>query len=79
MKLDGFGWFLEGESGQELELQIPAWKTKILDYLKEHLKITPMLLSDFACITIEAAKKQLQRLCIGNVLKRIEHGVYCLA
>lgn len=79
MKLDGFGWFLEGESGQELELQIPAWKSKILDYLKEHLKITPTLLSDFACITIEAAKKQLQRLCVGNVLKRIEHGVYCLA
>ena len=76
MKLDGFGWFLEGEVGQEI--QIPAWKSKILDYLKEHLKITPMQLSDLASITIEAAKKQLQRLCNDLVLKRIEHGVYCL-
>ena len=76
MKLDGFGWFLEGEVGQEIK--IPAWKAKILEFLKEHLKITPMQLSDLASITIEAAKKQLQRLCNDLVLKRIEHGVYCL-
>ena len=77
MKLDGFGWFLEGEVGQEI--QVPAWKAKIYDYLKEHLKITAAQLSDFASITIEAAKKQLQRLCNDHVLKRIEHGVYVYA
>ena len=77
MKLDGFGWFLEGELG--VEIQIPAWKDKIIKFLMEHEKITPMSLSDFASITIDAAKKQLQRLCKSLVIKRLEHGVYVLA
>lgn len=79
MRLDGFGWFLEGEAGQDLSVPVPAWKEKIVSYLKEHEKITPMSLSEFAAISIEAAKKQLQRLCLTGVLKRFEHGVYVLA
>ena len=74
MKLDGFGWALEGEMGQILE--VPEWKQKIYEYLKEHEKITPMQLSEFAKISIEAAKKQLQRGVQERWLKRLEHGVY---
>ena len=70
MKLDGFGWALEGEMGQVLE--VPEWKQKIYDYLREHEKVTPMQLSEFSKISIEAAKKQLQR----GVQERWPTGVY---
>ena len=76
MKLDGFGWILEGETGKELET--PAWQKVILEYLQEHEKVTPMQLSEYAHISIEAAKKQLQRATDSHILKRIEHGVYAL-
>ena len=75
MKLDGFGWYLEGDAE---EFNMPSWKKLILDYLKEHEKLTPMQLSDEAGITIEAAKKQLQRAFNEGLIKRIEHGVYVL-
>ena len=45
MKLDGFGWYLEGDAE---EFNMPSWKKLILDYLKEHEKITPTQLSDEA-------------------------------
>ena len=76
MKLDGFGWILEGETGKELDT--PAWQKVILEYLQEHEKVTPMQLSEYAHISIEAAKKQLQRATDVHILKRIEHGVYSI-
>ena len=75
MKLDGFGWYLEGEVD---EFAMPAWKQKIVDYLKEHEKITPMLLSDYAHISIEAARRQLLRAAESGIIRRLEHGVYVL-
>lgn len=75
LKLDGFGWFLEGDAE---EFYMPSWKKTILEFLKENEKITPMQLSDKAGITLEAAKKQLQRAANDGLIKRIEHGVYVL-
>ena len=79
MRLDGFGWILEGETGKEY--QAPEWQKAIIEYLTEdgHEKITPMALSEYAHISIEAARQQLRRMCEQHILKRIEHGVYKLA
>ena len=74
MNLDGFGWVLEGERGQILK--VPGWKQEIYEYLEEHEKITPMQLSEFSKISIESAKKRLQRGVQEHWLKRLEHGVY---
>ena len=76
MKLDGFGWFLEGNAE---EFNMPDWKKQILEYLQSHEKITPMQLSDYANITIEAARKRLMRIAEDHIVKRVEHGVYMLA
>ena len=60
------------------EFSMPSWKKIIYDYLKTHEKVTPMLLSEEAHITIEGAKKQLQRACNDGLIKRLEFGVYIL-
>ena len=76
MKLDGFGWYLEDDAE---EFSMPSWKKIIYNYLKSHEKITPMLLSEAAHITIEGAKKQLQRAANDGLIKRLELGVYILS
>ena len=76
MKLDGFGWYLEGDAE---DFNMPTWKKQIIDYLSKHEKVTPLSLSEEYNITIEGARKQLQRACNAGVLKRTELGVYILA
>lgn len=74
LKLDGFGWCIEGDKS----VLMPSWKKVIYDYLKTHEYITPGALSDEAHISIEAARKQLQRACDDALIKRLEHGMYAL-
>ena len=76
MRLDGFGWVLQGDA--EL-FTMPEWKRQILDYLKEHDTVSPMLLSQAVNISIEAAKKNLQRLLKEGAIARIGHGTYTLS
>ncbi len=78
MKLDGFGWRIEKDANETM--QVDKWKAEIIDYLQapenEKHTITPKQLSEYVGITIEAAKKRLQRGVECLLLKRIEHGVY---
>ena len=76
MRLDGYGWVLQGDAEQ---FTMPDWKRQILDYLKEHDTVSPMLLSQAVNISIEAAKKNLQRLLKEGAIARIGHGTYTLA
>ena len=75
MKLDGFGWFITDD---DPKLSLPTWKKQILDYLEEHGKVTPMALSDKFRISIEGARKQLQRAHNDGLIKRLEFGVYVM-
>ena len=74
--LDGFGWVINGEYE---EFKVPPWQKEIITYLVEHDTVTPMELSDNLKITIESARKQLQRATQAGVTQRINHGVYKLS
>ena len=75
MKLDGFGWVLQGEAEQ---FTMPEWKRQIIDYLKEHNSVTPMQLADAYNISHEAAKKNLQRLAKEGLIEKSGYGTYTL-
>lgn len=74
MKLDGFGWKME--DSPNAVMQLPIWKSRIIDYLNDHETITPAQLSEYGGINIETAKKHLQRGVECFLVKRIDHGVY---
>ena len=75
MRLDGFGWVLQGDA--EL-FTMPEWKRQILDYLKEHETVSPMLLSQAVNIPVNTAKSNLFRLAKEGVIKKVGHGTYQL-
>ena len=76
VKLDGYGWTLQGEAEQ---FTTPEWKRQILDFLKNNPTITPIQLADTANISHDAAKKNLQRLLKEGVIKKTGWGVYELS
>ena len=76
MRLDGFGWVLEGEAE---DFTLPAWKKQILDFLKEHETVTPMELSDAYSLNIKTAQGNLTRLLKEGIIKKDGHGTYKLA
>ena len=76
MKLDLYGWTLQGEAD---EFTIPEWKRQILDFLKDNYTVTPMQLAEAAGISHEAAKKNLQRLAKEGLIIKAGYGVYKLA
>ena len=76
LRLDGFGWYLDGEAEA---VTLPTWKKQVLDYLKEHESVTPIELSDAVGISLEAAKKNLQRITKEELVVRVGHGKYKLA
>ena len=76
LRLDGFGWVLEGDASL---FTMPEWKRQILDYLKEHNSVSPMTLSEAVNISIEAAQKNLQRLAKDGTITRVSRGTYQLA
>ncbi len=75
MRLDGFGWVLQGDA--EL-FTMPEWKRQILDYLKEHDTVSPMLLSQAVNISMSAAQQNLRRLAKEGGIKKVGHGTYQL-
>ena len=75
LKLDGFGWSLEGEAE---EFTLPAWKKQVLDYLKEHETVTPMELSAGLGLSDSNAKQSLRRLEKSGELKKVGYGKYAL-
>ncbi len=75
LKLDGFGWYLEGEAE---EFTTPAWKKQIFDYLKEHESVTPMELSSGLGLSDSNAKQSLRRLEKSGELKKVGYGKYSL-
>ena len=76
MRLDGFGWLLEGDAE---DFTMPEWKKQILDYLKEHENITPMELSQTFSLEPKTAQKNLSRLLKDGTLKKEGYGTYKLA
>ena len=75
MKLDGFGWMLEGEAE---DFTLPAWKKQILDYLKEHETVTPMELSTACTLNINTAQQNLRKLLKEGVIQKVGYGTYAL-
>ena len=75
MRIDRFGWCLEGDA--EL-FTMPEWKRQILDYLKAHETISPMLLAQAVNLAINTAQQNLRRLANEGVLKKVGHGIYTL-
>ena len=73
VKLDGYGWTLQGEAE---EFTTPEWKRQILDFLKDNPTISPMQLAEKYNISHDAAKKNLQRLLKEGGIKKTGWGVY---
>ncbi len=74
MKLDGFGWVLQGDADDF----IPEWKKQILDFLKENISVTPMQLADFYGLDAKTAQKNLQRLAKEGQILKTGYGTYGL-
>ena len=75
LRLDGFGWVLEGEAE---DFTLPAWKKQILDFLKEHETVTPMELSSAYCLNINTAQQNLRKLLREGGIKKEGYGTYKL-
>ena len=75
LKLDGFGWSLEGEAE---EFTLPAWKKQVLDYLREHETVTPSELAGAFELSLNTAKSNLRRLEKSGEIKKIGYGKYAL-
>lgn len=74
MKLDGFGWTLQGDADDF----IPEWKKQILDFLKENFSVTPMQLAEFYGLNISTAKMNLTRLVKEGTILKTGYGTYGL-
>lgn len=75
MRLDGYGWVLQGDANL---FTMPEWKRQILDYLKEHNSVSPMLLSQAVNLPMNTAQQNLRRLAKEGLIKKIGHGTYQL-
>ena len=75
LKLDGFGWSLEGEAE---EFTLPAWKKQVFDYLREHETVTPSELAGAFELSLNTAKSNLRRLEKSGEIKKIGYGKYAL-
>ena len=76
MKLDGFGWVLQGEAEQ---FTMPEWKRQIVNYLKEHGKSSPSELSEVLNVNAGTMRKNLQRLVQEGLIEKVGFGSYNLA
>jgi len=76
MKLEGYGWILEGEAD---DFAMPELKKQILDFLKENQSVSPMLLSTAYNIPLKTAQQNLYRLAKEGTIRKIGHGTYELA
>lgn len=76
MKLDGYGWMLQGDVE---EFTIPEWKRQILDFLKENPTVSPMLLSTAYNLPLKTAQQNLYRLAKEGTIRKIGHGTYEIA
>ena len=76
MRLDGFGWMLEGDAE---EFTMPSWKKQILDYLKEHKTVTPMELSSACELNINTAQQNLRKLLKEGSIKKEGYGKYTIS
>ena len=74
MKLDGFGWVLQGDADDF----IPEWKKQILDFLKENFSVTPMQLSQAVNIPLNTAQQNLKRLAKEGMIIKTGYGTYGL-
>ena len=75
MRLDQFGWVLEGEAEA---FTMPEWKKQILDYLKEHETVSPIVLSQACNLDQKTAQKNLQRLSKEGLIVKTGFGTYTL-
>ena len=75
MKLDGFGWVLQGEVE---DFTLPEWKRQIINYLKEHGKTSPMELSEALEVNAGTMRKNLQRLVQEGYISKVGFGTYAL-
>ena len=75
MRLDRFGWVLEGDTQL---FTMPEWKRQIMDYLKEHESVSPMLLSQAINIPMKTAQTNILRLAKEGILQKVGHGTYTL-
>ena len=73
MRLDGFGWVLEGEAE---DFTMPTWKKQILDYLKEHDTVTPQELSKALNLNPNTAQQNLRKLLKDGTLTKTGYGTY---
>lgn len=75
MKLDGYGWTLQGEAE---EFTMPEWKRQILDYLKENPSVTPIQLAQVYGLDAKTAQKNLARLMQDGTIQKTGRGTYGL-
>lgn len=75
LKLDAFGWTLQGEAN---DFTMPEWKRQILDFLKENYTISPMQLAEIAGIPVTRARVNLSRLAKEGVIVKASYGTYKL-
>ena len=75
LKLDGYGWVLQGEAE---DFTTPDWKRQILDFLKDNPTVTPLQLAVKYTIDPNTAQKNLQRLMKEGLVQKIERGTYTL-
>lgn len=75
MKLDGYGWTLQGEAE---DFTMPEWKSQIMAFLKDNPSITPMQLSDAYGLNINTARQNLLRLTKEGTIKKTGYGTYGL-
>ena len=76
LRLDGFGWLLEGDA--EL-FTMPEWKRQILDFLKEHECVTAIDLATALNMNPSTTRGNLMRLLKEGVLIKEGYGIYKLA
>lgn len=76
MKLDGFGWVLQGDAEQ---FTMPEWKRQILDYLKENESVTPAALATALNLNINTAQQNLRRLAKDGEIRKEGYGTYVKA
>ncbi len=75
MKLDQYGWVLQGEAD---EFTTPEWKRQILDFLKENATISPMQLAEIASLPVTTARVNLSRLAKEGLIVKAGYGIYKL-
>lgn len=73
VKLDGYGWTLQGEAE---EFTTPEWKRQILDFLKDNPTITPIQLATKYNLDAKTAQKNLYRLVKEGLIRKSGYGTY---